>query len=153
MASGPNFTISVSSSRTILGSAMTASSRQGGRHYPRAAPPSSSAARQGGLWHGQQPRRRVSDFALEAVLAGIVDVADQRPLAVAPETQPQIQPMRVLEARVRPELEPSDRLGTAPVNHQAHERLAEPASALSRVEVEAVQLGRASAPPVDAHRP
>src|SRR4051812_36547297 len=114
--------MSVSSSRTTLGSAMAASTRKGAANI-------------------RAPRRLVkcrrwpSRLALEAVLACAVDVALERALAVAVEAEAQVEAMGVLEARIGPQLEPRDRLRAAPFQHAGHQCLAEPPPPLPRLQI------------------
>src|SRR4029077_3926227 len=115
------------SSRITLGSAMTASSRWGARHY-------------------------TSERTLEAVLARAVHVTGRRAPAAAAEAETLVETVRVLEARVGPQLEALDGLRVAPVEHERDQRLAEPEPALPRIEVEAMQLRPALAFVIDTDR-
>src|SRR2546428_14139697 len=83
------------------------------------------------------PHRASSDVALEAILARGVDVARHRAFAESREAHPVIEPVRVLEARVRPEAEPDDALCAAPPEGFPDQRLAQATSAERGVEIKA----------------
>src|SRR4029450_12352665 len=65
---------------------------------------------------------------------------------------PLVEPMRLVEARVRPENESANLLRAAPVEHGLDERAAGAAAAQAGVEVETMKLGAAIVQPLDAHR-
>src|SRR2546425_5048794 len=93
-----------------------------------------------------------SHVALESIFARGVGVVRHRALAQLREAQPPVEPVRVLEAGVRPQHLPCEGVGAAPREHLLHQRPAEAAAAQVRVEIEAVGLGGGCAPPPPARR-
>src|SRR5438445_780444 len=74
------------------------------------------------------PHRAYSHVALEAILARGVDVARHRAFAVSPEAHPVIEPVRVLEAGVRPQHQPCEGVGAAPTRGHGCTITARPSS-------------------------
>src|SRR5439155_1087105 len=93
-----------------------------------------------------------SHVALEPIFARGVGVVRHRALAQLREAQPPVEPVRVLEAGVRPEHQPCEGVGAAPREHLLHQRPAEAAAAQVRVEIEAVDLGGGCVHPLHADR-
>src|SRR5688500_5478090 len=96
--------------------------------------------------------RETSDLALEAILARGVDVALHHPLAELREAEPAIEPVRVLEARVRPQHHARKSLRARPVEHGPDQLLPDAAPTQARVDVETLQLGRLLVLAVNADR-
>src|SRR5262245_30438801 len=81
------------------------------------------------------------DGPLEAILARVVDVPRQDPLAGAREAHAFVEAVRQREARIRPEDHPVDAAMTTPRERPLGQRAAGAAPAECDVEVEPVQLG------------
>src|SRR5438874_12242593 len=103
-------------------------------------------------WSAYLDPPRQSHVALEAVLSRGVDVVGHRALAEPREAHPVVEPVRVLEARVRPQHEPADAFGPAPGQRLLHQCLAQAAAAQVRVEIETMDLGRPVIHALDADR-
>src|SRR5882724_3944621 len=93
-----------------------------------------------------------SHLALEPIFARGVGVVRHRALAQLREAQPPVEPVRVLEAGVRPQHQPCEGVGAAPRDYLLHQRPAEAAAAQVRVEIEAVDLGGGCVHPLHADR-
>src|SRR5678815_5561610 len=100
----------------------------------------------------ERSARACSHESLEAILARVVDVAFDRALTVAREPQARVEPMRVLEARIRPEDQPADALRATPLERALHQRITEALPAPLGIDVETIQLGGVAVEALDAHR-
>src|SRR3989442_12357846 len=86
------------------------------------------------------PHRAYSHVALEAILARGVDVARHRAFTLSPEAHPVIEPVRVLEAGVRPQHQPCEGVGAAPREHLLHQSPTAAAAVEVRVDTVAVSV-------------
>src|SRR3990172_8085028 len=114
--------------------------------YPRSRP-CASVSRCG---QGQQCG---SHLALEAVFPRLIDVPRQASRAGPPESRARVEPVRLIEARVRPEDQTGDPPGPAPVQHCADKGAARAVPPQIGVEIKTVELGGVGIEPLDAHRP
>src|SRR5262245_60842873 len=116
-------------------------------HSPTAATEGSKAGR--GREQGRARGGRSSlDGPLEAVLSRVVDVAFDRALAQALETQARVEPVGVLEARVRPQHQSTDPPLATPLDRALHQGIAKALPPPSRIDVQTMELGRVGVEPL-----
>src|SRR4029453_11152293 len=100
----------------------------------------------------ERSARACSYRSLEAILARVIDVAFDRALTVAREPQARVEPVRVVEARIRPEDQPADASRATPLQRALHQRITQASPAPLGIDVETMQLGGVAVESLDAHR-
>src|SRR5262249_30062065 len=86
----------------------------------------------------------------ETILTGVIHVSGELACSRLPESHAEIETVRVLESRLRPQDHARDGVASPPVEHGRRQRLADSATAQVAVQVESMQLGRRGVEPLDA---